>query len=374
MNDYFLADDLSGALDAAAAFQQVGGRVTIAWRVEGWAPAKGGVVGYTTETRNAAPEIAAAAVARAVRHGRALGARLVFKKIDSTLRGPVAAELAALAAEMPEARILFAPANPRVGRTVRGGVLLVRGVPVAETEFGRDPVSPVRESDIRRLLGDAETNRVVIADAATEADLAAAVARMDGEGGPWIGVGSGALARPIARRRSTEPAPRASAEAGTRLSAGPCVMVCGSAHQANREQAARLSIARGVPVVELRLGDAAGAIDAALRGLQRHGGVSLLIEERRADRAAVLSCVATAAATVLRGAATRRVFVTGGETAFALAGKLAVPELAFDAEIESGLSLSHGMAADGPVRFAIKPGGFGDAETWVRAWDALAAE
>src|SRR3954465_6392592 len=98
MSDYFLADDLSGALDAAAAFHQAGRQVTITLSLEGW-PSCGEneIVAYTTETRNAAPATAAAAVERAIARGRRDGGRLVYKKIDSTLRGPVAAELAALA-------------------------------------------------------------------------------------------------------------------------------------------------------------------------------------------------------------------------------------------------------------------------------------
>jgi uncharacterized protein YgbK (DUF1537 family) len=147
MKDFFLADDLSGALDAAAAFHDIGRKVRVVLNADTWSLRDDDdVVAVTTETRNAAPVDAAAAVTRAITRGQGQGARLVYKKIDSTMRGPVAAELHALATALPDVRILFTPANPRVGRTVRDGVLHVHGVPVAETEFARDPVSPVRES------------------------------------------------------------------------------------------------------------------------------------------------------------------------------------------------------------------------------------
>src|SRR4051812_11931431 len=123
MGDYFIADDLSGALDAATAFHAAGRTVTVILALEAWdsVPANA-LVGLTTETRNASPEGAAKAVGEVLEAARRRGARLLYKKIDSTLRGPVAAELGALAAAMPEARILFSPANPAAGRTVRGGV------------------------------------------------------------------------------------------------------------------------------------------------------------------------------------------------------------------------------------------------------------
>src|SRR3954468_486654 len=153
MSDYFVADDLSGALDAAAAFHRAGWQVKIALSPAAWTDlAENEIIGFTTETRNASPDIAAATFRKVITEAQARGARLRYKKIDSTLRGPVAAEVRALASALPDAAILFAPANPKAGRTVRNGELLVRGIPVTKTEFAQDPLSPVRESVIHRLL------------------------------------------------------------------------------------------------------------------------------------------------------------------------------------------------------------------------------
>lgn len=367
MTPFLLADDLSGALDAAAAFHHAGWRVRIVLEAEAWpAAAPGEMVAFTTETRNAPPGVAAAAVARALELARARGATLVYKKIDSTLRGPVAAELQALTSIPAAARVLFAPANPSVGRTVRGGVLLVTGVPVAETDFGRDPVSPVKESVIRRLLGAAATDRVTIADAETEADLVAAVAAMDADGSPWVAVGSGALARPVAARLKPAP-PRPATVASSRPS-GPVLMLCGSAHARNREQAAVLSASAAVELIEARLADVSAAVHSATAALRQGKSAAVLIEaSRHPDSQRVVQTLADAASSILDASGVRRVFVTGGETAFALCQRLGVATLAFTDELEPGLSLS----SVGPWRFAIKPGGFGDRDTWQRAWRAL---
>ena len=107
MKAYFLADDLSGALDAAAAFHHAGRRVRIVLSAIDWSASEDEVVGVTTETRNASPLVAAGIVETTIAHGRAQGARLVYKKIDSTVRGPVAAEIGALARQMPGTRILL---------------------------------------------------------------------------------------------------------------------------------------------------------------------------------------------------------------------------------------------------------------------------
>jgi uncharacterized protein YgbK (DUF1537 family) len=344
--------------------------VKIVLSLEAWG--EGGsdedVVAITTETRNAPPADAAAAVVRAIDHGRARGGRLVYKKIDSTLRGPVAAELGALAAAMPQARILFAPANPAVGRTVRSGVLLVRGLPVAETEFGRDPVWPVKMSHIRTLLGDVAGGRLEVPDTETEQDLSAAVARMEAGGVPWVAVGSGALARPVAAR-DRRVAPQVAASVA--IAGQSVLMACGSAHQGNYEQARVLAETRGVPSHELAIDRPELARDAVANILRERGGATLMIEAQRRDSTRVVRVMADTVATLVASTGVGRVFVTGGETAFALCARLGISALTFLDEIEPGLSLSRGHAMHRPIALAIKPGGFGDAQTWVRAWDAL---
>lgn len=366
MSDYFLADDLSGALDAAAAFHHAGQRVTIVLSFAAWPEAaEGEVIGFTTETRNAAPTVAMEAVTRAIAHARSRGGRLVYKKIDSTLRGPVAPELAALAAAMPGARILFTPANPRVGRTVRHGELLVGGVPVAETDFARDPVSPVRQSSIRRLLGEAGT-RVIIADAETEADLEAAVAGIGSLGEDWVAVGSGALARPVATARCITRMP---VDEGTGPAVeGPAIFVCGSAHAANRDQAQWLAREHAVPVHEVSIAQPHAGVAAAIRSVQTAGAATLLVESVRGENRVALAAISGAATQVIMATGARRIFVTGGETAFALCQSLGISALHFCAELEPGLSLSRARMGAGDLLFAVKPGGFGDAQTWARAW------
>ena len=189
MSEWFLADDLSGALDAGAAFHAAGRRVRLVEATDDWWPGTDGeIVGVNTESRNLPPAEAAARIGAVLAHAAARGARLVFKKIDSTLRGPVAAELAAVRQHLPGHRILLCPANPAAGRTVEQGQLLVRGVPLLATDFARDPTAPVREGNLGRLAGTAA--ELVIADARSEGDLETAIAAVAAPQGPWLAVGS----------------------------------------------------------------------------------------------------------------------------------------------------------------------------------------
>lgn len=372
MHDFFLADDLSGALDAAAAFHHAGRAVRIALGSDAWTEAQPDeVLGVTTETRNATASDAAHVVRQTLLGAAAQGRVVRYKKIDSTLRGPVAAELAALTGTLPPGtRVLFAPANPRVGRTVRNGVLLVQGVPVAETDFGRDPACPLRDSAIRQILGAAANEAVAIPDIATEGDLATAVRAMDAAGPDWIGIGSGALAVPIAARLATT-GPKVFAP--PTVARSPILMIGGSAHPLNRTQSGRLLQDAGVHAQEVAIATPALAGHAAAAALQDSGGAILHLPPARIAPAVALQAIVDAAVVAIEASGTARIFATGGETAFALCRRLGIRTLLFLQEIEPGLSLSYGEGPKGALLLAVKPGGFGDQETWVRAWKALRA-
>lgn len=128
-----LADDLTGALECGVLIE--GAVVTLLAP----APAEAAVV--DTDTRHVPPAQALETVRRLTEQ---FPAEMIYKKTDSTLRGNIGAELAAL----PAGRIHYAPAYPRLGRTVRGGRLYVDGVPVEQTAFAHDPREPIEEGDV----------------------------------------------------------------------------------------------------------------------------------------------------------------------------------------------------------------------------------
>lgn len=78
---------------------------------------------------------------------------LLYKKIDSVLRGPVRTELEALAHTLDQTRVLLVPANPTLGRTVQKGRYAINGEPLHNTAFARDPHHPARTSAVSERLG-----------------------------------------------------------------------------------------------------------------------------------------------------------------------------------------------------------------------------
>ncbi|WP_344318605.1 four-carbon acid sugar kinase family protein, partial [Streptomyces yatensis] len=83
--------------------------------------------------------------------GETGGETLVLKKIDSLLRGNVAAEIAALAEG--GAGVVLAPALPIAGRVVRSGVVHIGGVALHEGEAWRAETAPPPASVAQALGG-----------------------------------------------------------------------------------------------------------------------------------------------------------------------------------------------------------------------------
>ena len=76
----------------------------------------------------------------------------IYKKMDSCLRGNPGAETETLMVELGYEASFIAPAFPEMGRTTVNGTHLVHGIPVGRTEISRDPLTPVTESDLCRVI------------------------------------------------------------------------------------------------------------------------------------------------------------------------------------------------------------------------------
>ncbi|RLI05767.1 hypothetical protein DRO22_02310, partial [Candidatus Bathyarchaeota archaeon] len=118
-----IADDFTGACDVAVQFKKQGLETVVLTDIEFLGSFKGvfDVVVVDTETRNLTSEDAYRKVRRAVRLLRQNNVKLVYKKIDSTLRGNIGAEINAVIDELDVKAIIVAPAFPDQKRTVING-------------------------------------------------------------------------------------------------------------------------------------------------------------------------------------------------------------------------------------------------------------
>jgi uncharacterized protein YgbK (DUF1537 family) len=191
-----VADDLTGACDSALPFL-AGGPV----RVGLWPHLPAGELAcaaVSTESRDAD---ASAAYARSREAAAGLGGGLLYRKLDSLLRGSPVADLAGVLDATGAAVAVVAPALPGEGRTTVGGVQRWPGGQVDLRALLRPLAGRV---DVRDAATDADLDRIareVVARrdrvVAGTAGLAAALAGALGLGAPPR-AGAGRCARPLA--------------------------------------------------------------------------------------------------------------------------------------------------------------------------------
>lgn len=390
-----VADDLTGSGDTAVQFVRAGWTTVLSvggaqQALQDTAARGAEVLAVTTHSRALPGPEAAAAVRREVRLLREAGVRRLYKKVDSTLRGAFRAEIeAAREAWGDDAVAVVCPAFPATGRVLRGGVLYVNEVPVAQTSAGTDPVTPVTQSHVPTLLGcalvspaagetPAELARrigaagpVVVVDAATREDmdlLARAVAEL---GERALPVGAGGLAEPLARLWAAGQA------------AGPVLAVVTSQHSAARRQAAALTAA-GARAWAPTLDDLADVqawqawsqrvLDEAREAAGQDMALLLAPEGRRAGLGsdAVAHRLGSLGAELALALPAAGVVATGGDGVREVLGALGASGIALVDEVTGGVPLgtmTGGRAAGLPI--VTKAGGFGGDDVLIRAAQAI---
>lgn len=399
-----VADDVTGAGDTAVQFAEAG------WTAELRLQPGGGdvqVVAVSSDSR-ACPD--AEAAERVLQAAAGTRANRMFKKIDSTVRGPIRAELDALLGQLgPDAVAVVCPAFPGVGRTVVDGTVLVDGVPVGDTPVGRDPVTPVTESHLPTLLGAAqvrldpaggpadwaarlrEAGPVVVVDAATDDDLDRLARALDVLGDGALPVGAAGLAGALARRwRPAAPATAPESAPAPTDPAAAVLVVVTSLHAAARAQVQALVDAGAThhrPTPDQLLDD--GAWHALLEHLAHpptatdtaaSGPTTVVLSApERGDTdvppGLVAHRLAEAAAELVRTTEPAGLVVTGGDGARALLAGLGSSGIRLDATgTDAGAGVATGTVVGGRAEglpIATKAGGFGESDVLITAADAV---
>ena len=150
-----IADDLTGANDTSLQFFLTGCKTQVAFGedISVDENLKTEVFAMSTESRNTDVDTAHKKVLDAAENIiKKYNFEHIYKKIDSVLRGNIAAEILTLLEVLElDAAVIF-PAFPNEGRTTIGGYQLVKGVPLQRTEVSRDPAFPITESNIVNIL------------------------------------------------------------------------------------------------------------------------------------------------------------------------------------------------------------------------------
>ncbi len=152
---FVVADDFTGAADAGVQFSKKHMSTLVLSEKEYIEKAlkEYDVLAFDTESRSDTKEEAYRKAFDIGRIAKQLKVKNIYKKVDSTLRGNIGAEIDGLMDSTGIRHAIVVPALPSNGRITKNGSLYVKGIILENTETALDPINPVRESFIPDIIG-----------------------------------------------------------------------------------------------------------------------------------------------------------------------------------------------------------------------------
>ncbi|MBM1174828.1 four-carbon acid sugar kinase family protein [Microvirga arabica] len=399
-----IADDLTGAADCAVSCVTAGAHTVVLLNAKA-DPGGATAVSVDVNSRAMMAQEAGTAVTGAVQHLYSKSTRILYHKIDSTLRGNWPSELAHIRQAVTNVLghaplVIVAPAFPGAGRATIDGQVFVNGNPLGNTDLWKQ-AGLTGSGDLRAILEDvgfrvgmvtleqvalgSEALKArlakwadagcdaVVCDAQTEDDLLAVAAAILMLPGKPLWVGSAGLMRALVRAGEGEVVP---SSAPVWAAAGrPILVVVGSASSVSRTQFDALTEEQGVRSLTilpsaLRESSAqeqvqpyAQALDAALASgadvAVTIGGEEVIFQDGPQLAAALAELIAPHLSRV------GGLIVTGGETARAILDRAGISGLRMQGEIEPGAPIGASIG-DITIPVITKAGAFGDAATLKR--------
>ncbi|HOP98569.1 MAG TPA: four-carbon acid sugar kinase family protein [Verrucomicrobiota bacterium] len=386
-----IADDLSGAAEIGAVGLRHGLRCEIlsnpgkAELME-WLPGRKARRGGTaaelicidTDSRSCAPAEAARRAGVAAQALRQAGARWIYKKVDSVLRGRIVPEIEGIMAELGLNRALLVAANPGRRRVIRNGRYYVGGKLISRTEFARDPEYPRASPLVVELLGRSAASALTVCrvgDRLPSSGVIVGEASRPSDLGRWTAcrrsrlllAGAAEFFAALLAATGHRTADNAGVEA---LETSGCeLFVCGTTSRASRDFVKASHSAR-VPVISLPSELAWGAefSAVAMKAVARRA-VSMLRNRQRVIlnvglprvrgtivRTLTLHLVEVAAQ-VLAEAPAGRVYAEGGATAAALVRRMGWRRMRVLREVAPGVA-TLGVECNRSILLTIKPGSY----------------
>ncbi|MBM6402150.1 3-oxo-tetronate kinase [Phycicoccus sonneratiae] len=404
-----IADDYTGGTDVAAALRGSGLSTALVFGVpEPDLPVPDNeVVVVALKTRTTPPGEAVQQTLDTLRWLKKGGAQQYYVKycstFDSTPAGNIGPVVDAVLDELGEEATVLCPASPEHGRTVFQGHLFVNDQLLSESSMATHPLTPMTDSDLRRVLAPQSTHPVghlsreclvggsqvaqprldelrgqgirhIIADAVDDTDLLTLAAATSS----WrVTTGGAGLARAHGEVRAGQNPPAVPAT----LPKGAAVIIAGSCSSATQGQVAnaralfpsyRLSPSNG-DTPESLWEEAQAWLDSAPTDVPVMVYATASAEERALTQhvfgdktGTVLEEVLAKAArhAVNRGA--RRVVVAGGETSGAVVQALGVRSVLVGQEAERGVPWCL-TTGEEPIALLLKSGNFGLPDLLTRA-------
>lgn len=375
-----------------------------------------------TDSRAKKEEEAHKSVVEAASFLKHYGYKHLYKKLDSTLRGNLEAELSAIESVYNPDMIVIAPAYPKMRRQTINGHHFVDGVIITETEFSKDPKTPVEESFLPNLLNSKnnrnikllnkevwrkskeeisniiqsslmEGNKWFVCDAATEEDLINIAKLFVEQNKSIVWAGSAGLIEHLPGILNLS---SSSIKEKEEIDIENTLIVSGSLSQVTKKQLYKVDSLQNsyfMQVNPIDLINGSYRLDEFMQMVEQnkeHNHFVLYVEADDANRKSAIEAgkmlglskndVSEAISNGLGIISThivknapfiQGVILTGGDTAKAVCRALGVTEMELYMEIEPGLPFGKIRTENNNYWAVTKAGGFGQEDSLIKALEFL---
>lgn len=417
-----IADDLTGGADAGAQFAKKNLRTLLISpkankriSFKNYVSQEINVLAINTDSRGKSPDEAYQLILDLLTEYEEELFPILYKKIDSTLRGNIGSEIDAILEKTKNPLCFVAPSYPEQNRTLVGGIMIVGEKPLAMTEVARRTAVPIQESHVYKILQNQSKNRIGWIDLthvatspeglkrAVETEVHKgnriiifdAVSRQDLKNITEVGfllekkplfVGSAGLAEEVAQQLSLprkEPLPK-------KIKIFQNIfLISGTASSVTHQQLDRLT-KRGIPSYELPLQlilddwsktkeEREETIEKISKSLS--SGVCIFRSPRemlnpKESTNRITKILATVALEALKKSRiqpmTLALFLTGGETAQHMINVLEPQEIEIEGELLEGIVRGHLVGGDwNGMTIVTKAGAFGKEDALERTLEML---
>jgi uncharacterized protein YgbK (DUF1537 family) len=344
-----IADDFTGAAELAGISLRYG--LSVAVHLDNNVDADADVVIISTDSRSMQKAAAIYCTADAVEAVEKYKPSLLYKKIDSVLRGYVVDEAKVQMELTKKSKVLILPANPSLNRNISNGEYFIDGKKITETGFVNDPEFPVNNASVTAMVKD-ETVQVakhndwlplegiVIGEAATTADVEAWAAAIDES---WVLVGAGDFYNALLQKEYVVKKKEACSLQS------PLLYVCGTAFEERKQFIKSLHCVAYMPetITEEWLQQTETI-------LKQQNKLVIAIDEANAAARDLRKAMTKAVTEIVARENIKEIFIEGGSTAAAVLEELGVKKLIPVNELSRGVVR---MKA-GDLFITVKPGSY----------------
>jgi D-threonate/D-erythronate kinase len=344
-----IADDFTGAAELAGISLRYGLSVSV--HLDNNIDANADVVIISTDSRSMQKAAAIYCTADAVEAIIEYEPSLLYKKIDSVLRGYVIDE-AKVQMELSEKnKVFICPANPSLQRTISNGEYFIDEKKITETGFVNDPEFPISSAKVTAMVKN-ETVQVlkhndwlpvegiVIGEAESSEDVKAWAAAIDET---WMLVGAGDFYTALLERNyRPQPQPKFQLQS-------PHLYVCGTAFEERKQFIKKLDSTAYLPeTIDEEWLQQTGSI------IKEKGKAVIAIDESKQTALTLRTNMAKAVKEIVVRENIKEIFIEGGSTAAAVLEELNIKKLLPVNELSRGVVR---MKAN-DLFITVKPGSY----------------